>query len=58
MKLSDFRNLDFQNAGGWPQSVKLVFCSILFILLMIAAGISSWTIGRRSCSANRAKKSS
>ena len=29
MKLSDFRNLDFQNAGGWPQSVKVVFCALL-----------------------------
>lgn len=36
MKASDFRNLDFQNAGGWPQGVKLVFCALLFILLMVA----------------------
>jgi type IV pilus assembly protein PilO len=36
MKLSDFRNLDFQNAGGWPQGVKLVFCGLLFALLMLA----------------------
>lgn len=36
MKLSDFRNLDFQNAGGWPQGVKLVFCVLLFGLLMLA----------------------
>ena len=36
MKLSDFRNLDFQNAGSWPQSVKLVFCVLLFALLMVA----------------------
>lgn len=36
MKLSDFRNLDFQNAGNWPQGVKLVFCSLLFALLMLA----------------------
>jgi type IV pilus assembly protein PilO len=36
MKLSDFRNLDFQNAGGWPQSVKLVFCTLLFALLVLA----------------------
>jgi type IV pilus assembly protein PilO len=36
MKLSDFRNLDFQNAGGWPQGVKLVFCVLLFGLLVLA----------------------
>jgi len=36
MKLSDFRNLDFQNAGGWPQSVKWAFCILLFSLIMVA----------------------
>ena len=36
MKLSDFRNLDFQNVGGWPQGVKLAFCALLFGLLLLA----------------------
>ena len=36
MKFSDFSNLDFQNAGGWPQGVKLVFCTLLFAVLMLA----------------------
>lgn len=35
MKLSDFRNLDFTNAGGWPQSVKFVFCALLFGLIVL-----------------------
>jgi len=35
MKLSDFRNLDFQNAGGWPQSVKWAFCILLFGVIMV-----------------------
>jgi len=35
MKLSDFRNLDFQNAGGWPQSVKWAFCTLLFGVIMV-----------------------
>ena len=35
MKLSDFRNLDRNNIGGWPQGVKLTFCIILFGLLML-----------------------
>jgi type IV pilus assembly protein PilO len=36
MKLSDFRNLDFTNAGGWPQGVKYAFCGLLFALLVLA----------------------
>ena len=36
MRVSDFRNLDFTNAGGWPQGVKLVFCALLFGLLVLA----------------------
>jgi type IV pilus assembly protein PilO len=36
MKASDFRNLDFQNVGGWPQSVKIVACVLLFGLLVLA----------------------
>ena len=35
MKLSDFRNLDRNNIGGWPQGVKLTFCVILFGLVML-----------------------
>lgn len=35
MKLSDFRNLDRNNIGGWPQGVKLTFCTILFALLLL-----------------------
>ncbi len=35
MKLSDFRNLDRNNIGGWPQSVKLTFCTILFLLILL-----------------------
>lgn len=36
MKLADFTNLDRNNIGGWPQGVKLTFCAILFILLLVA----------------------
>ncbi|MEP6484996.1 MAG: type 4a pilus biogenesis protein PilO [Rudaea sp.] len=35
MKLSDFRNLDRNNIGAWPQGVKLTFCVIVFALLML-----------------------
>ncbi|MEO8671837.1 MAG: type 4a pilus biogenesis protein PilO [Tahibacter sp.] len=36
MKLSDFRDLDPQNIGNWPQGVKLVFCTLLFGLICLA----------------------
>ncbi len=36
MKLSDFRNLDFNRAGNWPQGVKVVFCVLLFLVLLFA----------------------
>ena len=36
MNLSDFRNLDFQNAGGWPQGVKWAFCIVLFGIVTLA----------------------
>lgn len=36
MKVSDFTNLDFRNAGGWPQGVKAVFCALVFSLLTLA----------------------
>ncbi len=36
MKMSDFRNLDFNNIGGWAQSVKLTFCILLFAVLLLA----------------------
>lgn len=34
MKLSDFRNLDRNNIGGWPQGVKITFCVLIFAVLM------------------------
>jgi type IV pilus assembly protein PilO len=36
MKLSDFRNLDFQNSGNWPQGVKMTFCVLLFGVICLA----------------------
>lgn len=35
MKLSDFRNLDRNNIGSWPQSVKFALCGVLFVLLVV-----------------------
>lgn len=36
MKLSDFRNLDRNNVGGWPQGVKITLCVLIFAVLMLA----------------------
>ncbi len=36
MKLSEFRNLDFNRAGSWPQGVKITFCVLLFAALLFA----------------------
>jgi type IV pilus assembly protein PilO len=36
MKLSDFRNLDRNNIGGWPQGVKIVICAVIFVLIVLA----------------------
>jgi len=36
MKLSEFRNLDFNRAGSWPQGVKVTFCILLFAMLLFA----------------------
>ncbi len=35
MKLSDFRDLDYQNAGNWPQGVKMTFCVLLFLVICL-----------------------
>lgn len=32
----DLRNLDRNNIGGWPMSVKLFFCGILFLVIVFA----------------------
>jgi len=39
MKLSDFRNLDFNNVGAWAPSVKWTFCILLFAAI---AGFGYW----------------
>ncbi len=32
MRFSDFRNLDRNNIGGWPQGIKYFLCGFLFVL--------------------------
>ena len=39
MKLDDFNNIDFKNAGSLPMPVKLVLLSLLFLILL---GFGYW----------------
>ena len=39
MKLEDFNNIDFKNAGSLPMPVKLVLLGVLFIILI---GLGYW----------------
>ncbi|MES2501943.1 MAG: type 4a pilus biogenesis protein PilO [Pseudomonadota bacterium] len=39
MKLDDFNNIDFKNAGSLPMPVKLVLLSFLFVILI---GLGYW----------------
>jgi type IV pilus assembly protein PilO len=43
MKLSDFRNLDFTNAGAWAPGVKWTFCTLLFAII-VGAGYYFWVM--------------
>lgn len=37
LDLSEFNDLDFENIGGWPTQVKVVFATLLAILIFIAS---------------------
>ena len=39
MKLDDFNNIDFKNAGSLPMPVKLVLLSVMFLILV---GLGYW----------------
>ncbi len=43
MKLDDFNNIDFKNAGSLPMPVKLVLLGILFLILV---GLGYWFLWR------------
>ncbi|MBS0515196.1 MAG: type 4a pilus biogenesis protein PilO [Proteobacteria bacterium] len=46
MKLSDFRNLDRNNVGAWPDGVKYTACILLFALLLFVGWY--WSISGQS----------
>lgn len=37
LDLSEFNDVDFENIGGWPTQVKVVFATLLAILIFIAS---------------------
>jgi len=45
MKLSDFRNLDFNNVGAWAAGVKWTFCILLFAVI-VGAGYYFWVMDK------------
>lgn len=46
MKLSDLRNLDRNNVGGWPDGVKYTACTLLFGFLLFVGWW--WSISDKS----------
>ncbi|HET8897436.1 MAG TPA: type 4a pilus biogenesis protein PilO [Rhodanobacteraceae bacterium] len=33
---NDLQNLDYNNVGGWPKSIKGFFCVVVFVVLVVA----------------------
>ena len=42
----DLRNLDMNNIGGWPKSVKTFFATLIFIII-VAVGWYVWIRGQQ-----------
>ena len=36
----DLKNLDFNDIGNWPQKAKIVFCSLLALVIMFVGVLS------------------
>ncbi len=53
--LNDIRNLDRNNVGGWPQSVKVFFTVLLFALVMLI-GWYTYVSGQQDTLATLASK--
>ena len=43
MKLEDFNNIDFKNAGSLPPAVKAVLLAFIFIVIMVLGYYFLWT---------------
>ncbi|CAG0981977.1 hypothetical protein MTYP_01811 [Methylophilaceae bacterium] len=56
MKLEDFNNIDFKNAGNLPLPVKLVLLAVLFFLLVAAGYWFLWRPATEELDRARAKE--
>lgn len=56
MKLEDFNNIDFKNAGSLPGPVKAVLLSFLFLIIFAVGYWYFWTEAFASLEAEKAKE--
>jgi type IV pilus assembly protein PilO len=56
MKLEDFNNIDFKNAGSLPMPVKAVLLSVLFLFILGAGYYFLWSPALDSLDQARAKE--
>ena len=56
MKLEDFNNIDFKNAGSLPVPVKAVLLSALFLILLALGYYFLWSPAIESLDAAKAKE--
>ncbi|MGB2833802.1 MAG: type 4a pilus biogenesis protein PilO [Methylotenera sp.] len=56
MKLEDFSNIDFKNAGSLPAPVKAVLLAVMFLVLLALGYYFLWTDAFTSLDAERAKE--
>ena len=56
MKLDDFNNIDFKNAGSLPASVKAVLLGMLFLVLLVLGYYFLWSPALDSLDAAKEKE--
>jgi type IV pilus assembly protein PilO len=56
MKLDDFNNIDFNNAGSLPAAVKSVLLAIIFLIILALGYYFLWTDAFNSLDTARAKE--
>ena len=56
MKLEDFNNIDFKNAGSLPVPVKAVLLSAVFLILLVLGYYFLWSPAIESLDAAKAKE--
>ena len=56
MKLEDFNNIDFNNAGSLPAAVKAVLLAVIFLIILALGYYFLWTDAFTSLDTARAKE--